>query len=70
MSSEPNIASIVSDYEISMSPGNDYRDYIMYLPTAEYRLIDMYTSYNLVFEDLYDVNTIQASTNVFFNIKQ
>ena len=47
ISGEPNIASIVSDYEINISPGNDYRDYIAYLPTAEYRLIDMYSSYNL-----------------------
>jgi hypothetical protein len=47
ISGEPNIASIISDFEISISPGNDYRDYIMYLPTAEYRLLDMYSSYSL-----------------------
>ena len=47
ISGEPNISSIVSDFEISISPGNEYRDGTTYIPPGEYRLIDMYSSYNL-----------------------
>ena len=44
---EPNIASILSDFEISSSPENQYRPDITYIPPGEYRLVDMYSSYNL-----------------------
>ena len=44
---EPNIASILSDFEISISPQNQYRPDITYVPPGEYRLIDMCASYSL-----------------------
>jgi hypothetical protein len=47
MSCEPNITSVLSDFEISVSKDNDYRDNITYVPPGEYRLIDMYSTYNL-----------------------
>ena len=47
ISGEPNIASVVSDFEISISPGSDCRDNITYIPRGEYRLTDTYSSYNL-----------------------
>jgi hypothetical protein len=49
---EPNIASILSDLEITISPQNQYRPDIAYIPPGEYRLIDMYASYNLNKVDL------------------
>lgn len=44
---EPVVSSILSDFEVSVSVGNDYRDIIHYTPEAEYRMIDMYPTYNL-----------------------
>ena len=41
------MASFLTDFEISISPGNDYRDNITYVALSEYRLLDMYSSYNL-----------------------
>ena len=36
-SGEPNIASILSDFEISITPQNQYRPDITYIPPGEYR---------------------------------
>ena len=44
---EPNITSILSDFELTISPTNQYRPDITYIPPGEYRLVDMYSSYNL-----------------------
>ena len=43
----PNIASIIADFEIVIDKDNQYRPDICYSPAAEYRLIDMYSSYNV-----------------------
>ena len=42
-----NLTSIISDFEIPVSETNKYRPVIVYNPSAEYRLIDMYSSSNL-----------------------
>jgi hypothetical protein len=47
-----NISNIITDFQISIVPGNDYRDNITYIPKGEYRLIDMFSSYNLNKMDL------------------
>ena len=47
ISGEPNIASILFDFEVSVTPSNQYRPDITYLPPGEYRMIDMYSAYNL-----------------------
>ena len=47
LSGEPNIASILSDFEVSLSAENQYRPDISYVPPGEFRLIDMYSSFNL-----------------------
>jgi hypothetical protein len=39
-------------FKISIVPGNDYRDNMTYIPEGEYRLIDMFSSYNLNKMDL------------------
>ena len=52
LSGEPNIASIISDFEISVTPTKQDRPDITYVPPGEYRLIDMYSSYNLNKVDL------------------
>ena len=44
---QPNIASIITDFEIAIDKDNQYRADICYSPAAEYRLIDMHTSYSL-----------------------
>ncbi len=44
LSGEPNIASILSDFEVSISPDSQYRPDITYIPPGEFRLIDMYSS--------------------------
>ena len=46
-SGKPNISSILADFEVNISPTDQYRPYITYVPPGEYRLIDMYSSYNL-----------------------
>ena len=52
ISGEPNISSILSDFEVSLSPDNQYRPDITYVPPGEFRLVDMYSSYNLNKVDL------------------
>ena len=47
ISGEPNIASILFDFEVSVTLSNQYRPDITYLPPSEYRMIDMYSAYNL-----------------------
>ena len=44
---QPNISNIITDFEIVIDKDNQYRPDICYSPTAEYRLIDMYSTYNL-----------------------
>lgn len=48
----PNIAHILSDFSVPLSADNQYRPEISYNPTAEYRLIDMYSKHNLSRVDL------------------
>ena len=50
--SQANIASILSDFEVSVSPTDQYRPDITYVPPGEYRLVDMYSTYNLNKVDL------------------
>ena len=47
ISGEPNIASILSDFEVAITPTNQYRPDITYIPPGEFRMIDMYSAYNL-----------------------
>jgi hypothetical protein len=42
-----NLTSILSDFEIAISAENQYRPYILYAPTSEYRLVDMFSGTNL-----------------------
>ena len=49
---QANIASILSDFEVSVSPTDQYRPDITYVPPGEYRLVDMYSTYNLNKVDL------------------
>jgi len=42
-----NLTNILSDFEISIQEANSYRPTILYAPTAEYRLLDMYSGVNL-----------------------
>lgn len=37
-----NIASVITDFEVSVSPDNRYQPNISYSPQGEYRLIDLY----------------------------
>ena len=49
---QANIASILSDFEVSVSPTDQYRPDITYVPPGEYRLVDMYSTCNLNKVDL------------------
>lgn len=60
-----NISNIITDFQISIVPGNDYRDNITYIPKGEYRLIDMFSSYNLNKIDL-----IVYWKDIFGNLNQ
>jgi hypothetical protein len=42
-----NISPIISDFQIEMSPTNQYKPQISYVPNGEYRLIDLYGSSSL-----------------------
>ena len=46
-SGQPNIASMLADFEVNINPTDQYRPDITYVPPGEYRLIDMYSTYNL-----------------------
>jgi len=48
----PNIANILSDFAVPISATNQYRPEISYTPSAEYRLIDMFSNHNLTRIDL------------------
>jgi hypothetical protein len=37
-----NISPIITDFEVNPSNGNTYKEQIQYIPTGEYRLIDLY----------------------------
>ena len=47
-----NLTTILSDFEVPVSTTNQYRPEITYNPSAEYRLIDMYSNHNLNKVDL------------------
>jgi hypothetical protein len=51
-SGQPNIANILTDFQIAVSPTNQYRPEISYAPQAEYRLIDMLSNNSLSRIDL------------------
>jgi len=42
-----NLTNILSDFEIPVSDTNQYRPIILYAPSAEYRLVDMFSGSNL-----------------------
>ena len=42
-----NLASILSDFEIAVDGANQYRPFILYAPSAEYRLIDLFSGSDL-----------------------
>jgi hypothetical protein len=42
-----NLTNILSDFEIAIEGANQYRPMILYAPTSEYRLIDMFSGSNL-----------------------
>jgi hypothetical protein len=42
-----NLANILSDFAIPVSPNNEYRPIIEYVPQSEYRLLDMNSSMNM-----------------------
>lgn len=48
----PNVVNILSDFEIPISATNQYRPEISYVPPGDYRLIDLYSNYNLSKIDL------------------
>ena len=48
----PNLANVLTDFQIAVSPTNQYRPEISYAPQGEYRLIDMYSNRNLSRVDL------------------
>ena len=51
-SGTPNLANILTDFQIAVSPTNQYRPEISYTPLGEYRLIDMFSNRNLSRVDL------------------
>ena len=42
-----NLTSILSDFEIAITADNQYRPIILYAPTSEYRLLDLFSGSNL-----------------------
>ena len=42
-----NITNILSDFEIAVDALNQYRPFILYAPSAEYRLLDLSSGYDL-----------------------
>ena len=42
-----NLMNILSDFAIAVSPSNEYRPIIEYVPQSEYRLLDMNSCMNL-----------------------
>ena len=51
-SGTPNLANVLTDFQIAVSPANQYRPEISYAPQGEYRLIDMFSNRNLSRVDL------------------
>ena len=51
-SGTPNLANVLTDFQIAVSPTNQYRPEISYTPQGEYRLIDMFSNRNLSRVDL------------------
>jgi hypothetical protein len=46
-SGEPNLANIITDFEIAITPNNQYRPDIHFSIESEYRLVDLYSMVNL-----------------------
>jgi hypothetical protein len=46
-SGEPGITNILTDFEITVTPTNNYNGEISYLPSGEYRWIDLTQGMNL-----------------------
>jgi hypothetical protein len=42
-----NLTNILSDFEVAIQDTNSYRPFILYSPTSEYRLIDLFNTSNL-----------------------
>ncbi|MFM7984619.1 MAG: hypothetical protein ACKPKO_35370, partial [Candidatus Fonsibacter sp.] len=42
-----NLLNAISDFSIAIDGNNQYRPMVVYIPAAEYRLIDMHSSMNL-----------------------
>jgi hypothetical protein len=36
-----NVSNVISDYVISFSPYNNYKNSVTYIPTAEYRMLQL-----------------------------
>ena len=51
-SGKPRISSILVDFEVNISPTDQYRPDTTYIPPGEYRLIDMHSSYKVNKVDL------------------
>lgn len=49
---QPNISNILTDFQISVTAANQYRPEISYVPSGEYRLVDMFSNSNLSRVDL------------------
>lgn len=42
-----NIATVLTDFEVDLVTGQEYRPFILYTPTAEYRLVDLMSNQEL-----------------------
>ena len=42
-----NIATVLTDFEVNLETGQEYRPFILYTPTAEYRLVDLISNQEL-----------------------
>jgi len=42
-----NLTTILSDFEIAVDGANSYRPFILYAPSAEYRLVDLFSGSDL-----------------------
>jgi hypothetical protein len=46
-SGDPGITNVLTDFQLTVTPSNNYNGEISYVPTAEYRWIDMTQGVNL-----------------------
>jgi hypothetical protein len=42
-----NIATVLTDFEVDLVTGQEYRPFILYTPSAEYRLVDLMSNQEL-----------------------